>query len=88
MPALRDHPGSHPSRGLRETCCGTSQPDDITRQGSNTNRAGLKQMAIPPNFIKSDGWRTYNRRVAVDPGTHTVYVTNFDDGTVSVIESR
>jgi YVTN family beta-propeller protein len=24
----------------------------------------------------------------VDPGTHTVYVTNGDDGTVSVIESR
>ena len=26
--------------------------------------------------------------VAVDPGTHTVYVTNPLDGTVSVIESR
>jgi len=26
--------------------------------------------------------------VAVDPGTHTVYVTNFDDNTVSVIESQ
>lgn len=26
--------------------------------------------------------------VAVDPGTHTVYVTNKDDNTVSVIESR
>ena len=26
--------------------------------------------------------------VAVDPGTHTVYVTNGDDNTVSVIESR
>jgi YVTN family beta-propeller protein len=24
----------------------------------------------------------------VDPGTHTVYVANFGDGTVSVIESR
>ncbi len=27
-------------------------------------------------------------RVAVDPGTHTVYVTNTLDSTVSVIESR
>ena len=27
-------------------------------------------------------------RVAVDPGTHTVYVTNRGDDTVSVIESR
>jgi DNA-binding beta-propeller fold protein YncE len=26
--------------------------------------------------------------VAVDPGTHTVYVTHFADGTVSVIEAR
>jgi DNA-binding beta-propeller fold protein YncE len=26
--------------------------------------------------------------VAVDPGTHTVYVTHFADGTVSVIEHR
>ena len=26
--------------------------------------------------------------VAVDPGTHTVYVTNNSDGTVSVIEHR
>jgi DNA-binding beta-propeller fold protein YncE len=26
--------------------------------------------------------------VAVDPDTHTVYVTNRDDGTVSVIEHR
>ena len=25
--------------------------------------------------------------VAVDPGTHTVYVTNFDDNTVSVIDA-
>ena len=28
------------------------------------------------------------RGVAVDPGTHTVYVTNVGDSTVSVIESR
>jgi len=27
-------------------------------------------------------------RLAVDPGTHTVYVANYGDGTVSVIEHR
>ena len=27
------------------------------------------------------------KRLAVDPGTHTVYVTNGDDNTVSVIDA-